>query len=175
MDVWTEHGSTAKVPDVRNLNYSRAREVLASNGLGIEINDSLYDSNISPGTVLEVFPKPGAIVKAGRQVYVTVVAFSPKQITISMPVSGSVSSRQAMSYLRGLGLHDIRVRTVPSDYPDLVVAAYYGDTPLNVGSVVPVNAVVTLEVGAAPVAPAETDSVAVDSAADVEFEQDYYD
>ena len=47
-----------------------------------------------------------------------------------MPLSGNVSSRQAISYLRGIGISDIRMETVPSEFPDLVMGARYGDTPI---------------------------------------------
>ena len=68
-----------------------------------------------------------------------------------MPLTGNVSSRQAMSYLRGIGITDIRLENVPSEYTDLVVGARYGDTPLTVGSVIPVTSTVTLSVGCGPV------------------------
>ena len=73
-----------------------------------------------------------------------------------MPLTGNVSSRQAVSYLRGIGISDIKVEHVPSEYTDLVVGARYGDTPLSVGSVIPVTSTVTLSVGSGP---AETDSI----------------
>ncbi len=153
---WTEHGSTAIVPDIKHKSYSEAAAVLAANNLTIEISDSVYDRNIAPGTVVESWPKAGAVVKKGRQVYTTVTAFSPKQVTISMPLTGNVSSRQAVSYLRGIGITDIRLEHVPSEFVDLVVGARYGDTPLNVGSVIPITSTVTLTVGNGP-APDETE------------------
>ena len=67
-----------------------------------------------------------------------------------MPLTGNVSSRQAMSYLRGIGITDIRLETVPSEFADLVVGARYGDTPLSVGSVIPVTSTVTLQIGTGP-------------------------
>lgn len=79
----------------------------------------------------------------------TITAFSPKQVTISMPLTGNVSSRQAMSYLRGIGITDIRTLEVPSEYADLVLDAKYGDTPLSVGSVIPITSTVTLTIGCA--------------------------
>ena len=101
LDHWTQHGQTAIVPDIRHKSYAEARSVLQANGLSIEIADSVYDRSFAPGTVMESNPRAGAVVKKDRQVYVTVTAFSPKQVTISMPLTGNVSSRQAMSYLRG--------------------------------------------------------------------------
>ncbi len=165
LDFWTMHGATAVVPQVKQKSYAEAESILSANKLGIEISDSIYDRSMPPGTVVESWPKAGAIVKEGRQVYVTITAFSPKQVTISMPLTGNVSSRQAMSYLRGIGITDIRVVETPSEYVDLVLGARYGDTPLTVGSVIPVTSTVTLTVGCGVV---ETpDSLAVDS--DAEF------
>lgn len=151
LDSWTMHGSTAVVPQVKNLPYAEAEAVLRANNLTIEINDSVYDRSMPPGTVVESWPKAGAVVKEGRQVYVTTTAFSPKQVTVSMPLTGNVSSRQAISYLRGIGISDIRLESVPSEFPDLVMGARYGDTPINVGTVLPVTSTVTLKVGSGPV------------------------
>ena len=164
LDFWTLHGSTAVVPQIRNLSYEEARLRLAANDLSIEINDSVYRDSIAPGIVVESWPKAGAVVKKGRQVYVTTTAFSPKQVTISMPLSGNVSSRQAISYLRGIGITDIRIESVPSEFPDLVMGARYGDTPLHVGSVIPVTSVVTLSVGIGPVEESDSDSLAIEDA-----------
>ena len=145
LDSWTMHGATAVVPQVKHMTYNEARATLAANKLTIEISDSIYDRTLPPGTIVESWPKAGAIVKEGRQVYVTTTAFSPKNVSISMPLTGNVSSRQAMSYLRGIGITDIRLVNVPSEYPDLVVGARYGDTPLKVGSVIPVTSTVEEE------------------------------
>ena len=161
LDHWTMHGSTAIVPQVKNKSYGEAAAILAANNLAIEISDSIYDRNLAPGTVVESWPKAGAVVKDGRQVYVTITAFSPKQGTISMPLSGNVSSRQAMSYLRGIGITDVRLEHVPSEFADLVVGARYGDTPLSVGSVIPVTSTVTLQVGMGYAVPEDSDSIAV--------------
>lgn len=152
LDSWTMHGATAVVPQVKHMTYNEARATLAANKLTIEISDSIYDRTLPPGTIVESWPKAGAVVKEGRQVYVTTTAFSPKNVSISMPLTGNVSSRQAISYLRGIGITDIRLVNVPSEYPDLVVGARYGDTPLKVGSVIPVTSTVTLEVGSGPAA-----------------------
>lgn len=160
LDSWTMHGSTAVVPQVKNLPYAEAEAVLRANNLTIEINDSVYDRSMPPGTVVESWPKAGAVVKEGRQVYVTTTAFSPKQVTVSMPLTGNVSSRQAISYLRGIGISDIRLESVPSEFPDLVMGARYGDTPINVGTVLPVTSTVTLKVGSGPVE--EPDSLALE-------------
>lgn len=66
-----------------------------------------------------------------------------------------------MSYLRGIGITDVRLEHVPSEFADLVVGARYGDTPLSVGSVIPVTSTVTLQVGMGYAEPEDSDSIAV--------------
>lgn len=165
LDFWTLHGHNAVVPQIKLKSYAEASSVLKANDLGIEISDSIYDPELAPGTVVESWPKAGAIVKNGRQVFVTVTAFSPKQVTISMPLTGNVSSRQAISYLRGIGINDVRIEHVPSEFADLVIGARYGDTPLNVGTVIPVTSTITLTVGSGM--EELTDSLSVDSVEEI--------
>ena len=148
VDLWTRHNSDATVPEIKNMTYAQAEAVLEENGLSIEISDSIYDKNIAPGTIVELWPKAGSVVKRGRNIYVTVTAFSPRHVTITMPITG-VSSRQAVSYLTALGVSGIRFINVPSQYPDLVESARADGRPIGVGSVISVDATVTLEVGVA--------------------------
>ncbi|MDE7467735.1 MAG: PASTA domain-containing protein [Muribaculaceae bacterium] len=147
LSVWTNHGDNTTVPQVRHVSFAQATRTLNEAGLSIEIADSLYDKTYPPGTVMESWPKAGAQVKNGRTVYVTITAFSPKNVTVTMPVTG-VSSRQALSYLNSLGITGVRVVSVPGDFPDLVESATYNGRPLGVGSTLPVDAAVVLNVSA---------------------------
>lgn len=156
LKIWTHHGDDATVPEIKHLTYEQARTTLQAADLDIAISDSIYDTSLPPGSIVESWPKAGSQVKRGRSVYVTLTAFSPKHVTISMPVTG-VSSRQAVSYLNALGISGVRIVNVPSQYPDLVESARADGRPLGVGSVVPVDASVVLEVGTY-VAPAHEDT-----------------
>jgi len=147
--------------------YDTAAELLRDCGLSIEISDSIYDRRTAPGTIVESWPHAGAVVKSGRQIYVTITAFSPKNVRITMPVTG-VSSRQAVSYLRGLGITGIRIVNVPSQYPDLVESAKVDGRLLRVDSEIPVTATVTLEVGTAPIEEIMQEELSEDSTATTE-------
>ena len=61
LDFWTMHGATAVVPQVKQKSYAEAESILSANKLGIEISDSIYDRSLPPGTVVESWPKAGAI------------------------------------------------------------------------------------------------------------------
>jgi len=146
LNVWTHHNDDTTVPEIKQLPYAEAMATLKRAKLDIAISDSIYDTSVPAGTVVESWPKAGSQVKVGRSIYVTVTAFSPKNVTLTMPVTG-VSVRQAVSYLNALGINGIRFVNVPSEYPDLVERATFNGRPIGVGSVVPVSASVVLEVG----------------------------
>ena len=156
LDVWTHHGATSVVPDIKYMDYRQAINTLDENNLEIEVSDSVYITDIAenlrkkmaPGMVIETWPKAGAVVKKGRPVYVTIVAYSPKEVVISTPID-NISSRQAISLLQSIGITNVRIVSVPSMYDDNVERAHYNGKPIGVGSSLPVTATVTLEVGKA--------------------------
>lgn len=161
LNFWTRHGENTVVPDIKNMSYEQAALTLRGEGLDIAIADSVYNNKIAPGTVLESWPHAGAVVKSGREVYVTICSFQPKKVKITMPLTG-VSSRQAMSFLQSLGINNIRIEHVPSLYADLVEHALYRDKNLLPGMEIPVTATVTLQVGMV-VPTVEEDSIPAES------------
>lgn len=162
LDVWTDHGHTSIVPEIRNKSYDEARNLLEEYDLVFEIADSVYDTSLEPGTVKEVWPHPGSRVKPGRMVYLTINSFQPQQLTVTMPLTG-VSSRQAITYLESLNIKNIRIVYVPSNFPDLVEGASFKGKAIQPGMKIPVNANVVLEVGTVTKASAAEDEFYEDS------------
>lgn len=146
MDIWTHHGSTSKVPDVKDMSFDQALNVLRDADLDVVVGDSIYDESKPGGTVVDIWPKPGAIVKAGREVYVTIVSFSPRMVVIDMPLT-DISLKQAQNYLNNRGINSISVQYVESEFPQMVIAAKVGGEYVTLGSRIPVSSTVTLEVG----------------------------
>ena len=164
LDVWTRHGDTISVPAVRTRAYDKAISLLEAEGLKGIVADSVYDSRTAPGTVIEQNPKAGTIVKEGREVFLTIHAFSPKMVTL--PSLSDISLRQARSILEGLDITNIVERRVPSEFKDLVLAVRYKGARLQAGARVPVNARIELEVGeGVQESFTDTDSVSADTEA----------
>lgn len=145
LDVWTRHDDTITVPPVKTLSYGEAAARLDQHGLVAVLSDSVYDKSTRPGTVIDQNPKVGTIVKEGREIYLTINAFSPKMV--SLPTLTDISLRQAKSILEGLEIKKVVEKRVPSDFKDLVLAVRYKGTQLSPGARVPVNATIELEVG----------------------------
>lgn len=159
LGYWTRHGQTITVPAVKSMSYDLAVNTLVNDGLIGIVADSVYDSHTLPGTVIEQNPKGGTVVKEGREVFLTINAFSPKMVTL--PTLTDISLRQARSILEGLELTNIVERRVPSDYKDLVVGVRCKGARLMPGARVPVNATIELEVGEGMAEYIEPDSVAL--------------
>lgn len=145
LDFWTFHGEERVVPDVKGQQFAMAEGNVDLSGLKAVIADSVFDSYSRPGTVVEQTPIAGAKIKKGGTVYLTVVAFSPKLITV--PDFYNVSVRQARSMFNGLGINEVREVPVISEYQGLVLGAKFNGVALQPGARIPISAVVTLEVG----------------------------
>lgn len=145
LDYWTFHGQERAVPDVKGQNYNVALANIEHSGLRPVVSDSVFDSFSSPGTVVEQSPKPNERIKKGGSVYLSIVAFSPKMVTV--PDFYNVSVRQARSMFEGLGIKSVREVTVPSEYEGLVLGAMFNGVQLNPGAKIPLSAIVTLQVG----------------------------
>lgn len=145
LDNWTNHGHYVEIPQVKGLSYVEANKLLKNSGFGVELSDSIFDNKTPPGTVIEQNPKQGTKVKDGRTVYLTINAFSPK--TVSIPSLTDVSLRQARSILEGLGIRNIIVKYIPSEYKDLVIGVKKDGMTLKPGTRIPVTEAIILEVG----------------------------
>lgn len=145
LDAWTDHGVYEVVPDIKGMSYKQAVTALESAGLVPELSDSLYDGSHAPGTVLDQSPRARTKVKPHRTVYLTITAFTPK--LIAMPAVTDMSLRQAQTTLEGVGLRNVSIVTVASEYKDLVIGVKFKGMPLQPGARIPASAAITLEVG----------------------------
>ncbi|MBD5284921.1 MAG: PASTA domain-containing protein [Bacteroides sp.] len=145
LDSWTDHGKYEVVPNMKGLSYSQAQKALLATGLQAELSDSVYDNSTAPGTVIEQSPRAKTKVKPGRVVYLTINAFSPKMVVV--PSLMDMSLRQARSVLEGLGIKNIKVSYVASEYKDLVMGVKFNGIQLKPGARIPATATVTIEVG----------------------------
>ena len=82
LDIYTRHGDTVKVPDLRGKTLAEMQRILDDAGLKYEINDSTFSRTAIPGTVREVIPAPGSEVKLGRILFIAINGFHQRRQTI---------------------------------------------------------------------------------------------
>ena len=134
----TNHGEDnyIAVPNLYGKHMDDINGILAEKGLKLEISDSIYEDDQPKGSV--VLQKPGPTdstslyVKEGRTIYVTVVAKSPKML--SMPQLVSKSKRHAEGICKIIGLK-VKYKYKPDpDCKDCVKEQRYKGKPITKGT-----------------------------------------
>jgi beta-lactam-binding protein with PASTA domain len=94
MDVFTQHGDVYIVPDFNGQTLEQMAKKGYNDYFIFEIIDSVYFKSREKGTVVLQNPLPGAKVKQGRHMYLTIVAHTPEKV--EMPNLKNISLRQAL-------------------------------------------------------------------------------
>ncbi|MDE6682611.1 MAG: PASTA domain-containing protein, partial [Muribaculaceae bacterium] len=149
--LFTKHGEADKVPNVENMTYTKALELLHEHGFRVDIRDSVYRDDVKPGLVIEQFPKANSMVKPGRKLFLYINAVHPKEVILddvnhpSEFAMKGVSYRTALAKFEELGFKNVRVVKVLGA-TDRVVKVLANGRPVRKMQKVPVNAMIVLEV-----------------------------
>jgi beta-lactam-binding protein with PASTA domain len=111
--------------------------------LHYEIVDSIYNLKLTKGTVIDQDPLPGATVKNGRTIYLTVNAILSQKV--AMPNLVDLSLRQSKSLLETYGLKVGILRYVEGLPP--VIAQMYKGQKIVPGTMIDKGSEIDLVVG----------------------------
>ena len=102
----TRHNNTIVVPDFIGTTIMDARDVASKSNLELVVRDSIFDVDLPGGTIVDQLPSTSDIrevtVKPGRKIYVTINAFSRRQVAV--PYVAKQTLRQALNQLERTGL-----------------------------------------------------------------------
>ena len=160
MDVYTHHGETVVVPDVKGMTTEEAAKMFRNRGLVAVISDTKYVKDKAAGIILEL--KPGACekVKEGRTVYLTVNTLDVP-LRVIPDVADNSSLRQAQAKLLSAGFKLNEVQLVNGE-KDWVYGVKYQGRQLTAGEKIPMGASLTLMVGDGAGDTVEEDSIDID-------------
>ena len=149
LNIFTRHGETQEVPGVENMSFTNAINTLHSQGFRTDIRDSVFKEDISPGFVVEQFPKAGSKVKPGRKVFLYINAVHPRELIIDSENGGGealkgYSLRQGLAKLEELGFKRVTVKTVPGDN-DRIIRLLANGKPISKMQKIPVTDFITVE------------------------------
>lgn len=102
LKIYTRHGKEYEVPKITEQSLQDVMSNQEMSLFDIVVIDSIYREDMQAGTILTQDPNPGSMVKRGRKIYVTVVAFSGE--IVKMPVCVNVSLKTAVQNLVDKGL-----------------------------------------------------------------------
>ncbi len=117
MDAWIlpaliHSGDSVKVPHLIGKSLESAKVLVDNADLDIEKISEQYSESIPAGVVINQIPKPGLLVKEGRNVYLTV---SKGMETVKMPFLIGQSIWTARRTLQGVGLTMGDISYAPSE------------------------------------------------------------
>ncbi len=145
LGVYTRHGESLPVPDLRGLAYDKVEDVLANTSFEYAISDSMYNPDKPPLTVLDQTPEPNQQVKKGRIIFLTVN--SRKAPTVKMPELRDNSLKQATLILESYGLIFGQMTYKPDLAKDAVLDQLYHNRSIEAGSEIPKGSVIDLVLG----------------------------
>ena len=145
IDVYTHHGESETVPDLRGLYVEEADLLLNNHGLYSVVIDSVFVRDKKLGTIIEQIPAYNSTVKRNRPIYLIINSRQVRQIPV--PDVNDVSFRQADAMLKSIGLNVSSVEYSPSEYKDLVIAIKYRGRNISSGMRVPEGSSLVLVVG----------------------------
>lgn len=145
IDLFTQHGKEYKVPNVKNITLDNAIRKIKEAGFDYEITDSLYNSEIKPGMVLEQEPRGNTMAKKTNPIRLTISSFSPTMVML--PQLTETSCRDAINRLKNMGFKNVVVDTVPSADQGLVLAVKVNGHQVLSNRKVSITSQVSLEVG----------------------------
>ena len=143
--VYTRHGEIITVPDVMHTHRNDAALKLEQFELKAVVSDSGYNRSMPPGFVLMQHPHPGAEVKAGRKVYLTINATSGPTLTVP-DIADNCDVYEAEIRLRTLGFKIGPKEYVEGD-KDWVLGVKCRGREVRAGERVPAEAPIVLVVG----------------------------
>lgn len=145
IDMYTHHGEAILIPDIRHKSYADAKQILANEGLLIEVTDTGYVRTLPADCILEQSPQPGDKVKSGHVIYVIVNSGNTPTITLPDIIDNS-SVREAIAKLTAMGF-----KVGPPQYivgeREWVYGATVNGRHVSAGERIPVGAMVVLQVG----------------------------
>jgi beta-lactam-binding protein with PASTA domain len=145
LDVFTRHGEVFLVPDFSGQTLTDLQQKGFQNYFDLAIIDSVYDMRKAPGSIVMQNPLPGAKVKKGRHVYLTIVAKTPEMVV--MPDLKNLSLRQALVLLEGKGLKVQNLDYVDYFAKNAVVDQLLNEEPVEKGTKIPKGTAIGLVVG----------------------------
>ena len=145
LDVYTHHGESISVPDVRRKSFADAQYLLEDAGMQVVVSDMGYVRNLPPDCILEQSPEPGTNVKSGHIIYLIVNASHTPTITVPDVIDNS-SLREAMAKLTAMGFKLTQPEYIDGE-KDWVYGLTVKGRHVVAGDKVSVNDYITIQVG----------------------------
>ena len=145
LDIYTRHDRATEVPELKGLTIPEIRALLNSLNLRFAINDSVYNTNLKPGSVISQNPASGTMVKKNRAIFLIMNAMEPEIVTT--PSIVGISLRQAYRMLKSAGLKTGRLNYIKDIARNNVLEISLDGKSISPGESVKKGSVIDLTLG----------------------------
>ena len=145
LDIYTHHGESILVPDLKHKSISDAEKVLRHLGIEMVVSDTGYVKTLPPDCVLEQSLEPGERVKSGHRIYLVINSSHSPTLTIPDIIDNS-SLREATAKLTSMGFKLGQPKFIPGE-KDWVYGVQVKGVNINSGDKVSVEDVLVIVAG----------------------------
>ena len=145
IDIYTHHGESVAIPNIKQKSFADAERILADAGLSVVVSDTGYVKSLPPDCILEQSPAAGSHVKTGHVIYVIVNASRSPEISLPDIIDNS-SLREAMAKLSAMGFKLAMPQRVPGE-KDWVYGVTVHGRNVVAGDKIAIDAPVVIQAG----------------------------
>ncbi|MDX5437789.1 MAG: PASTA domain-containing protein [Pontibacter sp.] len=141
----TNHGESISVPKIEGMLLADAEELLDDQARRYYTHDSTYKPDLKPFQILTQDPAPGAKVKEGRKIYISINMKNPPMIKMPKLIDGSVKNAELI--LKSYDLKKGKLTYVPDLQQGAILKQFVNGKEVKPGELIPKGSVVDLHVG----------------------------
>ncbi len=126
--IYTNHGQKLELPDYTGEFFDDAKEEAQEKTFELIINDSLHKVGVPGGQIISQNPKPGALVKENRKIYVDVTKYDADEYSLNndLPRLYGQEYYRTKEKLLGLSINsEIARYTYDKGEPDHILGVIY--------------------------------------------------
>lgn len=142
---YTGHKKYIVVPDLKGKLFQEVKSEDQFRDFEFVLIDSVYETGVAPGTIINQEPAMNSNVKLHRKIYLTVVSSVPDMVT--MPDLKYLTLRQATSMLESYGLKLGTISYTRSFDQDAVQGQYFEGKNVKAGDRLYKGSIIDLVVG----------------------------
>ncbi len=118
---FTIQGRQENLPNIRGVTLEQAQRIASTLGVGLKVEDKLFDAKYPAGQIVSQEPPPGTRIKVGQHIHV-LVSLGPPQVVVPNTVGSSLRAARITAVQRGLAVGDVAAIHWPGSEPDQILA-----------------------------------------------------
>ena len=122
---YTGHGNSVTIPEVKGKKVGEAKEILEALDLEVIVIDSVWSDTATKGSIRDISPEGGTIVKEGRKIFLTIFRSTPPMETMNIQVGEYAEVAKIKLDNKGI-TYDVEIQPNNNFVGSLIAIKYNG-------------------------------------------------